>query len=913
MKLKSLIIVVLLTLLYTTNLNAQSHSSTSSRKWKGIDLQEWYEHHNDGDTAHVYLYNVGTGRFVIDGGDWGMEGRLFYDDFGRRVLLKIETENGEKALKIEPGITENNTAEKRLFTCNIPTVTKNVTWKKSKTEMSVTTIMDGYYQLGRWRFESVETDPNSDSYTYYLYQQHSSNTAYNKAFTKSYQGIDIKNIKFWLGAAYGEYCSDGTETFSNGEKNNKGCGYYVNVDDDRSCWTSAGSPNNEELSPKGNQTPVKVNGDDVTIDELYQWRIISEAEFITVLNEEVIGINPSISSLVPDRDFTRNSDKFFGFWDVTPAASTTPAEGEGRYGYTWGYINNSARQEPHNDEAWDAPVRLKKLFGNNNEKNKIKIAKYGFMSFEGIGTVHATFELPHPGWYQVDAAALNFSTDPSHFGYMYAQAGYVSEATWTDDNDLGNPRLGYSRVKLIQKTDIDGLIQEYEADGIFKDVKDYLPTSNSKNNEYSNIAVGCVLTRKNEEIRHKLWIYVDPEQFNQGGDNKKLTIGFGKQNAKKKKGGVNNQKTYYYDEDWLCVDDIRVTYMGLAPAFFYEEEENLNYLIFDEVHIDDRPSAVPDGKYSGALCLERKMTKNEWNSFSFPIPLTGEQMRLAFGNDAELLELDSVYNNEAGKPYLINFKTVDLKQPVTDINAIPMIVEPGKFYLLKPTLDPVTGEDPMKRTTEYYELGRNFFAASSEGKPAQLPSDYKYTEIDTDHPYVRNELSSKDGNNDGFSYVSYVRTRGMYNPDGTRKNPSEFLTNGVYDASKIDNLQDRINPVTEYLFVPKGGYAIANKDGKRVFMEVNKDTPIKGFRGWLTLAHSIFTTDDEANEIKVTVNNSLDDDEIITSIDGYELKPQKIMNGTDVYDLSGRKVGQFGETSLQRGIYIVAGKKIFVK
>ena len=96
-------------------------------------------------------------------------------------------------------------------------------------------------------------------------------------------------------------------------------------------------------------------------------------------------------------------------------------------------------------------------------------------------------------------------------------------------------------------------------------------------------------------------------------------------------------------------------------------------------------------------------------------------------------------------------------------------------------------------------------------------------------------------------------------------------------------------------------------------MEVNKDTPIKGFRGWLTLAHSIFPTDDEGNEIKVTVNNSLDDDEIITSIDGYELKPQKIMNGTDVYDLSGRKVGQFGETSLQRGIYIVAGKKIFVK
>jgi hypothetical protein len=35
--------------------------------------------------------------------------------------------------------------------------------------------------------------------------------------------------------------------------------------------------------------------------------------------------------------------------------------------------------------------------------------------------------------------------------------------------------------------------------------------------------------------------------------------------------------------------------------------------------------------------------------------------------------------------------------------------------------------------------------------------------------------------------------------------------------------------------------------------------------------------------------------------------------GTEVYDLCGRKVGTFGSTSLPKGIYIVAGKKIFVK
>jgi hypothetical protein len=281
MKLKSLIIVVLLTLLYTTNLNAQSHSSTSSRKWKGIDLEDWVtNHHGVNQSSPVYLYNVGTGRFMIDGGDWGMEGRLFYDDFGRKVSLINNSTNGID-LRIEPGITEITNPNKKQLICNIPTVTRNtVSWAQSNTEMSVTTVFDGNITYGKWNFDRVETDPNSETYTYRLYQQ------YN--ITKNYlnTGVNVKDIKFYLGAAYGEYCSDGTERFSNGEENNKGCGYYVNVDDDRSCWTSAASTIND--SPVGNQTVKIVNGDSVTIDELYQWRIISEDEFIRVLNEEVI-------------------------------------------------------------------------------------------------------------------------------------------------------------------------------------------------------------------------------------------------------------------------------------------------------------------------------------------------------------------------------------------------------------------------------------------------------------------------------------------------------------------------------------------------------------------------------------------------------------------------------------------------
>ena len=154
MKLKSLLLVALISLLYVTEINAQSHSQTSSRKWKGIDLQEWVDSHSNGDKSPIYLYNVGTGRFMVDGGDWGMEARLFYDDFGRKVSLKIENENGSKALKIEPDITENASGTKRQLTCNIPTVTRDEDWATTYDACSVTTILDGYTWFGKWNFQA---------------------------------------------------------------------------------------------------------------------------------------------------------------------------------------------------------------------------------------------------------------------------------------------------------------------------------------------------------------------------------------------------------------------------------------------------------------------------------------------------------------------------------------------------------------------------------------------------------------------------------------------------------------------------------------------------------------------------------------------------------------------------------------
>lgn len=213
MKLKVLFIVSVLYLCISsanaqTTSTPQTHAHSSSRQWKGIDVLDVLANPgnypgvtNKDIGIPVYLYNVGTGRFVIDGGDYGMEARLFHEDFGRKMKLIIQ----DGVLKINPDIAEQADAAngKYLLTCNIPSVTRE-SWS-SQYNFSRTTIMDGYYYWGKWNFVRIPSeDANSEFHTYYMYQQHDAGQAYSKAKSSTYQGVNIKNILFRYGAAYGE-------------------------------------------------------------------------------------------------------------------------------------------------------------------------------------------------------------------------------------------------------------------------------------------------------------------------------------------------------------------------------------------------------------------------------------------------------------------------------------------------------------------------------------------------------------------------------------------------------------------------------------------------------------------------------------------------------------------------------------
>lgn len=808
-----------------------THAHSESMKWKGINKDDVIGNDNfkpiDGGDPNkintypfnkgkiIYLYNVGTGRFIIEGGNFGMEGRLFHETFGRPLYLFSDG-------YILSGILENNNS-KFIFGCNVPEVFHGQKWA-SWDQYSFTIMMDAdkSKRTKGWLFQRVETDPNADTHTYYMWE-------------------DRGGKQYYLGAAWGECHAPAW----------KGDGQLVFMDEDRATWTT--------YDPRGKTEKYDVNGDMITLDELYQWRLVDEAEFKRMLDNEDIGLNPSVSALITDRDFTRNSQVFNDAWLLEDKVGYSYTE-KHRLGFTYASSDNSngkTKQKEYNDnEAWNKPIRLKHVFdGEHLSDNTLKLkygwenAKYGFLTFEGVGRTYTEVEVSRPGWYLVQCYGF-VQSDNDHDAYIFAKVKGSTETSSTG---------GYSESAL-QKV----------AAGTYTD----------KNVKDSCLNVGKELTRNGENYKNTVWICVTEEQFEAGLTT--LQIGVGKDKATKSAAKRNNNKDYYYDTDWVCIDDFRMSYLGLRPAFFYEDEENLDYLDpnSSDYYIDPETNkakqylgASPTGQYGGAICVERSMKTGQWNSFSFPLQLTGEQIRLAFGEHAVLAKLHSV-GEKSKNPDVIDFETVPLF-------TTEVVVEPGNFYLLKPTNEPSTGVDPKGNVKNYYELGRKFFSINNE------PDTYTHNRLSTTTLKGEQEVTlSFDGTNSITATANYVQT-----PDFANFRVSK--SDGLYTGSTAQGY-----------YAPKGSYVVSNN----TIVHLNKDNPLKGFRGWITLAQELTQ---ESKDFTMEIFGMFDE---VPEEGGTTSVPRIHLFTTDesVYDLYGRKVGKLGDT-LPKGIYIVKGKKYMVK
>ena len=381
--------------------------------------------------------------------------------------------------------------------------------------------------------------------------------------------------------------------------------------------------------------------------------------------------------------------------------------------------------------------------------------------------------MPRPGWYLVQCYGFVQSNE-GHDAYIFAKVKGSSETSSTG---------GEAKTNL--KTVDAGTFTE-------------------KNQKDKCLVVGKELTKNGENYKNTVWICVTEDQFESGV--KTLQIGVGKDEATQSAVVKKNNKNYYYDTDWVCVDDFRMSYLGLRPAFFYEDEESLDYLKPSENK--QYLGASPTGQYGGAICIERSLKTDQWNSFSFPMPLTGEQIRNAFGEDAKLAKIHSV-GKMSQNPDVLDFQLVSLR--TTDD-----VVKPGNFYLLKPTKSPAFGVDPKGNEKEYYELGRKFFSINDE------PDTYTHDRLVVATKMLDTlKIASLDGKHDGTAGVNYIQTPGyanfrvsggyytgteadgIYAPKGSYVVSKNTIVHSVYDISgrKVGTLGDQLK---KGLYIVKG-------------------------------------------------------------------------------------------------------------
>ena len=159
-----------------------------------------------------------------------------------------------------------------------------------------------------------------------------------------------------------------------------------------------------------------------------------------MLDNENIGLNPSVSVMIYDRDFVRNAEQFSSKWITEDKSDFTYAgtDNIGRFGYTFGSTGNkySPQQEKYNNEAWNKPLRLKNIFEKTNGDKAdqyrygLKNGKYGFLTFEGVGRTYTEVVVPKPGWYLVQCYGFIYS-ESGHDAFLFAKVKGSQETSST--------------------------------------------------------------------------------------------------------------------------------------------------------------------------------------------------------------------------------------------------------------------------------------------------------------------------------------------------------------------------------------------------------------------------------------------------------------------------------------------------
>lgn len=353
------------------------------------------------------------------------------------------------------------------------------------------------------------------------------------------------------------------------------------------------------------------------------------------------------------------------------------------------------------------------------------------------------------------------------------------------------------------------------------------------------------------------------------------------------------------DGEWTVFDDFRLLYAGSTTSrdlILDEDKDNLNYLLDCTETYDDVVLHLNKKSFNKNI--------NKWNTIVLPVDLKKDQFTQAFGANARLAELKTLTRNQ------IQFETVK----IADKGNNDVVLAAYVPYIIYPTKDLANEKTPEYTATlhktgtgsgieehkvtiaaNHIDIPNVSLKRNDQNKNDLFGLIQKTWSLDLNHVKVADKPGESEIVTDGTlaAYGTFARTFG------------DIMKNDEQASFSITNKE---NPIIEGRDNLKGCYFF--HEGKMVYAG-EKVRGLRGFSVWFKpykqtsgaatskfiLDGIDYTTDIE--RIMATEDSSIDSK--FAKLGVFNLNGQLVRSGST--DVSG----------LPSGIYIVNGKKVFVK
>lgn len=345
--------------------------------------------------------------------------------------------------------------------------------------------------------------------------------------------------------------------------------------------------------------------------------------------------------------------------------------------------------------------------------------------------------------------------------------------------------------------------------------------------------------------------------------------------------------------EWTVFDDFRLLYAGSNTShdlILDEDKDNLKYLLDCTETYDDVVLHLNKKSFNKNI--------NKWNTIVLPVDLKKDQFTQAFGANARLAVLTKLTRNQ------IQFETVK----IANMGDNAVVLKAYVPYIIYPTKD-LANERTSAYTATLHKTG-----AGTEG------GEHKVT-IAENHIDIPN-VSLKKNDLSGLDKKTWMLNLNKVDI-ATKPGDSEIVTDGTLaafgtfartfgdimenDEQTTVKITNKKNPIIKDRDDLKGCYFF--HEGKMVYAG-DKVRGLRGFSVWFkpvetpASATSKFILDGidyttDVERIMATEDSSIDSK--FAKLGVFNLNGQLVRSGST--DVSG----------LPSGIYIVNGKKVFVK